>query len=462
MANLLKQLPDQSGVYPAPDKKTQKNKIISRLPNQCGVYRFYDKNDRLLYIGKAKNLKNRVKSYFAKTAELTPAKQQMVSKIKKIQFTIVGNETEALLLERNLINKFQPPYNIDLKDDKSWLYVKMTKEDFPKVILTRKFKVEKENTGGQYFGPYTSGGSVRQTMRMLKRIFPFYTAEGPVRRGSSKAPSVGGPMINLANNPRSRFHLGRYLNQPLTDKKEWLRNIALIKKFLKGHNKTIKEVLLKKMVLSAKNKNFEQAARLRDQIKALEQVSAKQQVIKKNEVDEFYLNKVKKNFNSLVQLQKILKLKTLPNRIECYDISNIQGNFAVGSMVVLTDGEIDKSQYRKFKIKTIKGANDPAMIAEVIKRRLKNNWPKPDLLLIDGGPTQLNAANKELAQTGLKLAIASLAKREEEIYLPNEAVPIRLPKFSPTLQLLQKIRDEAHRFAIAYYRKLHSKNLIQK
>ena len=437
-------------------------KQLKTIPAKPGIYRFLDKNGSLLYVGKAKNLKNRVKSYFAKTAELTPAKQQMVSKIKKIQFTIVGNETEALLLERNLINKFQPPYNIDLKDDKSWLYVKMTKEDFPKVILTRKFKVEKENTGGQYFGPYTSGGSVRQTMRMLKRIFPFYTAEGPVRRGSSKAPSVGGPMINLANNPRSRFHLGRYLNQPLTDKKEWLRNIALIKKFLKGHNKTIKEVLLKKMVLSAKNKNFEQAARLRDQIKALEQVNAKQQVIKKNEVDELYLNKVKKSFNSLVQLQKILKLKTLPNRIECYDISNIQGNFAVGSMVVLTDGEIDKSQYRKFKIKTIKGANDPAMIAEVIKRRLKNNWPKPDLLLIDGGPTQLNAANKELAQTGLKLAIASLAKREEEIYLPNEAVPIRLPKFSPALQLLQKIRDEAHRFAIAYYRKLHSKNLIQK
>ena len=423
-------------------------KQLKTIPAKPGIYRFSDKTGSLLYVGKAKNLKNRVKSYFAKTAELTPAKQQMVLKIKKIQFTIVGNETEALLLERNLINKFQQPYNIDLKDDKSWLYVKMTKEDFPKVILTRKFKVEKENNGGQYFGPYTSGGSVRQTMRMLKRIFPFYTAEGP--------------MIGLANNPRSRFHLGRYLNQPLTDKKEWQRNIALIKKFLKGHNKTIKEALLKKMALSAKNKNFEQAARLRDQIKALEQVSIKQQIIKKGEVDERYLSKVKRNFNSLIQLQKILKLKNLPNRIECYDISNIQGNFSVGSMVVLTDGEIDKSQYRKFKIKTIKGPNDPAMIAEVIKRRLKNNWPKPDLLLIDGGPTQLNAANKELAKAGLKLAITSLAKREEEIYLPNEAIPIKLPKFSPALQLLQKIRDEAHRFAIAYYRKLHSKSLIQK
>jgi len=420
-------------------------KQLKPIPAKPGIYRFLDKDGSLLYVGKAKNLKNRVKSYFAKTTELTPAKQQMVAKIKKIQFTVVGNETEALLLERNLINRFQPPYNIDLKDDKSWLYVKMTKEAFPKVILTRKQKVEKENNGGEYFGPYTSGLAVRQTMKMLKRIFPFYTEEGP--------------MISLGNNPHSRFHLGRYLNQPLTDQKEWQNNIALIKKFLKGKNQIIKEALLKSMATAAKKKNFEQAARLRDQIRSLEIINVKQQVIKKGEVDELYLNKVKRSFNSLIQLQTILKLKNLPSRIECYDISNIQGNFAVGSMVVLTDGEIDKNQYRKFKIKTVKGSNDPAMIAEVIKRRLRNDWTKPDLILIDGGPTQLNAATKELRHAKLKLAIASLAKRDEEIYLPNEAIPIKLPKFSPALQLLQKIRDEAHRFAITYYHKLHSKNL---
>ena len=443
---------------------------LKTVPSKPGIYRFFNKDGSLLYVGKAKNLKNRVKSYFATrrfgglATELTPAKQQMVAKIKKIQFTVVGNETEALLLERNLINRFQPPYNIDLKDDKSWLHVAITNEDYPKVILTRKIKKTKEPIKSKfknsklnqnfklkinnYYGPYTSGLAVRQTMRMLKKVFPFYTEEGP--------------MISLGSDPHSRFHLGRYLNRPLTDKKEWERNIVLIKQFLKGKNQIIKEALIKKMAAAAKNKNFEQAARLRDQIKALDQVNVKQQVIKKGEVDELYLNKVKRSFDSLVQLQIILKLKNLPNRIECYDISNIQGNFSVGSMVVLTDGEIDKSQYRKFKIKTVKGSNDPAMIAEVIKRRLRNDWPKPDLMLIDGGPTQLNAAYKELSKAKLKLAIASLAKRNEEIYLPNEAIPIKLPKFSPALQLLQMIRDEAHRFAITYYRKLHSKNLTRK
>jgi len=424
---------------------------INRLPPRPGIYRFSDENDRLLYIGKAKNLKSRVKSYFSKTTELTPVKQQLVALIKKIDYTVVANETEALLLERALIKKFQPPYNVDLKDDKSWLYVAITDEDYPKVILTRLFKIRNskliQNSKFKilnYYGPYTSALAIRQTLRLLKKIFPYYTADGP--------------MINLAKNTRSALHLGRYLNEPLIDKKDWLKNLRLIIKFLLGKNDELKKSLAKDMRAQAKRKNFEQAARIRDQLKYLAIISQKQQVLKNNEVDQSYLLKVRKNFKALQDLKRLLKLKKLPLRIEACDISNIGGQMSVGSMVVLTDGEIDPGQYRRFKIKTVMSANDPAMMAEVLKRRFAHpEWPKPDLILIDGGLTQLNAARR----FSQKCPIIALAKRQEEIYLPNEKIPLKLPKFSPALQLLQKIRDEAHRFAIGYYRKLHLKNLIR-
>ena len=362
-------------------------------------------------------------------------------------------------MERQLIKKYQPPYNVDLKDDKSWLYAVITKEEFPKIILTRYKKQIPCLAGRQArnkkisnhkfqfsnsFGPYTSASAIRQTLRMLRKIFPYYSASGP--------------MIDLSKNWRSRLHLGRYLNKPVADKKEWLNNIKLIKKFLNGKVEDFKITLRKKMRAAAKKKNFEQAGLIRDQLKSLEIISQKQQVLKNNEIDENYLIKIKKNFQALEQLKKILKLNKPPLRIEAYDISNIMGQMAVGSMVAFIDGQSDKSQYRRFKIKTVFGANDPAMIGEVIKRRFRHpDWLVPDLILIDGGPTQLNAAGRELKKSSFKLPIISLAKREEEIYLSDEAVPIRLPKFSPALQLLQRIRDEAHRFAINYYRRLHSK-----
>lgn len=429
---------------------------LTKLPQKPGIYRFLDQQGNLLYIGKAKNLKNRVKSYFtrlnslnfggfAKTAELSPIKQQLVQKIKKIQFTVVTNETEALLLERNLIKKYQPPYNVDLKDDKSWLYVAITNENFPKIILTRKNIARfAESRRGKAFGPYTSATAIRQTLSMLRKIFPYY--------------SESGPMIDLSKNWRSRLHLGRYLNKPMTDKKEWLKNIKLIKKFLNGKVEDFKITLQKKMLSAAKKKNFEQAGLVRDQLKALEIISQKQQVLKNNEIDENYLMKIRKNFQAMEQLKKILKLNKPLLRIEAYDISNIMGQMAVGSMVAFIDGLPEKSQYRRFKIKTIKSANDPAMIGEVIKRRFRHaEWLIPDLILIDGGLTQLNAAILGLKQSGFKLPIISLAKREERIYSPSETTPIKLTKFSPALQLLQRIRDEAHRFAVNYYRKLHSK-----
>ncbi|MCX6786041.1 MAG: GIY-YIG nuclease family protein [Candidatus Komeilibacteria bacterium] len=442
-----------------------------KIPTKPGIYKFFDNQGRLLYIGKAKNLKHRVKSYFTKSNArrsfsegVSPVKIQMVQQINKVEYILVGNENEAMILERNLIKKYQPPFNVDLKDDKSWLYAVITNEEYPKIILIRykkqilnnKKNSNSKNQFSNYFGPYTSATAIRETLKMLKKIFPYYAPDGPARRSFSG----GGPMIDLSKNHRSHLHLGRYLNKPVTDKKEWKKNIKLIKKFLNGKIEDFKIVLENKMKAAAKKKNFEQAGLIRDQLRALAIIGQKQQVLKNNEIDENYLIKIRKNFQALEQLKKILKLKQSPLRIEAYDISNIGGQMAVGSLVVLTDGEIDTSQYRHFKIKTVKGANDPAMMAEVIKRRLKNDWPLPDLMLIDGGPTQLNAASAELKKTGLKLPIVSLAKKQEEIYLPNESIPIKLPKFSPALQLLQRIRDEAHRFAINYYRKLHTKKLL--
>jgi len=517
---------------------------LSKIPDKPGVYRFYDKDQKLLYIGKAKNLKNRVRSYSTKASDLTPAKQLMVKSITKVEYTIVANETEALLLESNLIKKYQPPFNIDLKDDKSWVYLCLTEEDFPKLIITRKNRDKEKYLG--CFGPYTSAYSVKQTMRLLRKIFPYYTAKGP--------------MIDLGKKAGSPYHLGRYLEKKELSQTEWSGYLQQIKDFLSGKTKEIIKNLNGKMAQAAKNEDYELAAKIRDQLAALTNILSKQQVVSRANDNEDYLNiftdqkmavitllKVRQgklldqlnfiiknpNLNDsqeilsqfiekyysqtedlpkiiitpvkitppqttikislpkkgrkkellnlalknaeeffgqqktswekqagrqtkrLKDLQTVLKLKKLPDRIECYDISNIQGSFAVGSMVVMTKGQIDKSQYRKFKIKTVKGANDPKMIAEVIKRRFENDWPLPDLIVIDGGPTQLNAAFNNLPTI---IPIISLAKKQEEIYLPGEKIPLKLPKFSPALQLLQQIRDEAHRFAISYYRKLHSKN----
>lgn len=418
----------------------------AKLPIKPGIYKFLDNQGRILYIGKAKNLKSRVNSYFSSPAELSFSKRQMVRKISKVEYILVGNETEALILEKNLIKKYLPLYNVDLKDDKSWLYVAITDEKYPKVILTRKFlPAGRRGKVKNYFGPYTSAFAIRQTLRMLRKIFPFY--------------EDGGPMVNLAKNPKSKLHLGRYLNRPTANEAEWRKNIALIKKFLNGEINDFQTTLRNKMLSEAEKKNFEQASIIRDQLKSLKIIGQKQQVLKNNEIDDNYLIKIRKNFQTLEQLKKIFKLANPPLRIEAYDISNISGQMAVGSMAVLTDGEIDSDQYRRFKIKTVSGANDPAMIAEVIKRRINNNWPLPDLMVIDGGKAQLNAAFAEIKKSGLKIHIISIAKKREQIYTPFRQKPLKLSKFSTAFQLLQKARDEAHRFAVCYYRKLHIKHI---
>ena len=530
--------------------KIMKPKSIQGIPLKPGVYIYKDSKGNILYIGKAKKLKNRVSSYFNKKNSLAPDKEIMVSKIKKIEYIITSSETEALLLETSLIKKNQPPYNIDLKDDKYFLYIKITaNEDFPRVFTVRRITKD----GAKYFGPYTSALSVRETLRLLRKIFPHRNFPKP------KSPH------------QLKFLLNRYakLLGP-SNKKEYQQSINKIIQFLKGNYDQILNDLKEKMTEASNKKQFEKAASWRDKIFSINKISEKQKVVStkltnediislttessvsainlfnvrqgklinkenfilkntsgqdekdilqafieqyysstpdkpkqiilpiapadKSIIEKTFLLKVivpqkgvKKQFiklgeenaqnyleqqkaswqradeNStmaLTDIKKLLQLKKKPNRIEIYDISNIQGINAVGSMVVFTDGQPDKKWYRKFKIKTIDQANDPAMMAEVLTRRFQHidkktkNWPQPDLIILDGGKGQLNTVNKAI---NIKIPIIALAKKNEDIYQLNKKNPVNLKFNSPAYYLVQRMRDEAHRFAITFFRKSHQK-----
>ncbi len=521
------------------------NKILSQqlanLSAKPGVYQFYNKRGQLLYVGKAKSLKNRVSSYFKLSTQLSPAKQQMVKIIAKLKTTIVDNDTEALLLESQLIHQYQPPYNIIFKDDKNWLYLAIDyKETYPRVVLTRQLGIK----GIKYFGPYTSASAIRESFRLLKKILAFRTCKNPPEK------------------PCFDSILGRCLGHNFTSqsKKIYQQQLAKLISFLKGHTESVHQKIIRDMLQAARNKKFEQATKLRDQLKLFERLLIKQKIISltKDSFDviglaqqnnitsisrllirqgnlldtEYFIlenrhvlsiselltefieryyqqvtnkpktviipfkikivdlpikisvtqrgykkqlqnlaqknaqnyllnsftswqkrnNQVKKG---LVELQKILKLPAPPQRIEGYDVSNIQGQNAVGSMVVMTNGILDKKEYRKFTIKKTCSPNDVAMLKEILERRFtKNNtWPKPDLIMLDGGKPQLNTGFSILQKR--KIPLLALAKRKEEIFVPQRKRAIKLQFDSPVLQLLQRLRDETHRFGITFYRQKH-------
>ncbi|MFW0862048.1 MAG: excinuclease ABC subunit UvrC [Candidatus Komeilibacteria bacterium] len=502
---------------------------LCTIPKKPGIYQFLDKNKDILYIGKAKNLSNRVKSYFSRSADLSPAKRTMVNNIKHIKYTIVDNETEALLLERTLIRKHQPPFNIDLKDDKYFLYIKIDfNEDYPNIQTTRNFQL---NNKVKYFGPYTSGTAVHRTVKLIKKII---------------AGEIGWDKYwqHQKNISKSKISKTKYNNI-----------IKQVIQLLSGHNADIIKSLTEKMEIASNEKNYELAATYRDYILAIKSLQTKQRVVSNNKNNEDYLTIYLKDKTSVInlfkvrsgklieqrnftinhkeelkevdvlnefclqyysqttdipksvisnyklnteikniipkkgdklkllklglvnakdyaskqlhswekddskiskalnQLQKGLNLKHKLKRIETYDISNIQGVYAVGSMVVFTDGKPNKSQYRKFKIKSITGPDDHHMMQEVVKRRLAHkDWPNPDLIILDGGKPQLSTVLK--IKEVPRDRIVALAKKEELIHTPEQEV-IRFKPGSEGYFLLQRMRDEAHRFAISFYRKTH-------
>ena len=538
------------------------------MPAKPGVYLFKDKEGKVIYVGKAANLNSRVRSYFGAPSNLSSKIQRLVSKIQDFEFVVTNSEQEALILECNMIKKYTPRYNVRLKDNKTFPYLKINvNEDWPGVYITRR--VQKD--GARYFGPFASAGSVRKTLRLIKTIFPFRSCSKRIE-GKDKRPCLD-------------YYIRRCLGPCIgaVEKQEYHDVITQVILFLQGKQELILRELNTKMKAAAQQLQFERAALLRDQIKAIEKVIEGQRIaitlqgekdviglaqnekqayvelffIRNNKligqdhfimegiqgespgqimtsfVKQYYAsasyipplillqhpvdepavlsewleqqrgNKVelqvprrgaKKKLvdtvaenaaqglqlaqakemkvavisSGLQELKNRLRLPKMPRRIECYDVSNIQGALAVGSMVVLEKGWPKPAHYRRFRIKTVAGADDYAMIQETLRRRFKRGltgegtWAViPDLVLIDGGKGQLNAALEVRQELGLNsIPMVSLAKENEEVFIPGDPQPVYIAKDSPALHILQRARDEAHRFAISYHRRLRRKEVI--
>jgi len=616
---------------PAPLAQT-----LAQTPDSPGVYMMLDKNGDVLYIGKAVSLRNRVRSYFQESAAHHVRTQAMVERVVDVRTVVVTNEVEALILEANLIKRYQPPYNVRLRDDKRYPYLKVTNEPFPRVLFTRVVK----NDGARYFGPYTNAHGLRELIELVRLVFPLRTCPEPID-GRRRRPCL-------------QYHIKRCLAPCVgyQNEDDYDRMIEEVVLFLEGKQESLLWRLQREMVTSAETYNFESAARLRDRIVAVRRVTEAQQVVWRSRIDmdllglaraqgqacvqvfmvragkllaqehfildgvadqpdselfsEFlkqfytartagapeppgisplasvrtprgveapvplpranakalrtaasaipkeilvqatppdnsvieawlteykgarvrvllpqrgerarYLKLVQKNAEqnlkaflahqevqetaqaqSLTELADALELPEPPHRIECYDISNIQGSNAVSSMVVFVEGRAKKSDYRKFKIQYDKGPNDFAMMQETLRRRLrylrtktdidvakrdgevtrettqtklvdelarKEKFnKKPDLLLIDGGKGQLSAVMEVLEEMDMTgLSVAGLAKEHEWLYVPGQSEPIVLPPNSAALHLVMRVRDEAHRFAVTYHRQRRGKEMTR-
>ena len=436
---------------------------LKTVPKTPGVYFLKDSQKRIIYIGKARNLRNRVRSYFQPYPGLSGTRENLADEISGIDWRKTESEIEALLLESQFIKKVKPRYNVLMRDDKNYFFVGFSKEDFPRIFITHQ---PDKTLYPNLIGPFTDGKAIKKTLRILRGIFPYYI--------SKKHPRVKCTYCHIGLCPG-----------PNPSRAGYQKNIRNIKEVLKGKRTGLLRKLGTEMKKASKNKRFEKAAELRDTIAALENTFQHATVLTPDSIlgtseDELSRRKhvyVRSRTSYSELFKKYLRIK-LPQqkefRIEGYDISNIQGKHATGSMVVFTLRGSDpriaipaKDEYRKFRIKTVKGANDVAMLKEVLKRRLKHGeWPLPNLILIDGGKPQLNAAltitkGGQSPFTWTVPRVIALAKREEEIYVSGRKTPILLPKTSPLLLLCMRIRDEAHRFAIGYYRTLHGKGFSE-
>ena len=402
---------------------------VPHLPDGPGVYLFKDRQKRPLYIGKAMSLKKRVMSHLRHLGERFSKEGRMLEVACHIETIQTPTEAEALLLEASLIKECQPKYNQELKDDKSYPFLKITAEEFPKLLVVRGRKPD----GGKYFGPYTSAKLLRQAVSLLRRLFPMRTCE---------------PMPDKVC---LMYHIGQCRGPCVgeIDKIGYGRIAKELELFLEGRREVLVRNLFKQMKAYSANRDYEKAQRVLQEIKALSAVP-KLPLPGKN------------GLPVLEELKKAFSLPKLPFRIEGFDISNISGQEAVGSMVVFIEGEPARSEYRRFRIKTVEGIDDYRMMREVVRRRytraLNEKQILPDLIVIDGGKGHLAAAKKEL--DGLNLSdvpVLSIAKQHEHLFSWGKETPYIFPQNSPLLQLIQRLRDEAHRFAITYHRRLHKK-----
>ena len=568
--------------------QTDFSERLKATPAKPGVYLMRDKSGEVLYVGKAAGLRHRVSSYFAPSANLPRKISNMVARVADYEYIVTESESEALILECNLIKEHQPPYNARLKDDKSYPFIKIdVSEDFPQVYITRR--VNKD--GSRYFGPFASAGSVRRTLSLLKKLFPYRSCTKTIT-GTDARPCLD-------------FHIHRCVGPCIgaVDKREYAEVIDQVVLFLEGKTNKVVGSIKKRMFEAADSLEFEKAAVLRDQLTAIEKVNEGQKVLhltsenadviatapgpREAWVEVFFIRQgkligrdnflmagtqgdepdkiltafVKQFYDAtpyvppriLVQhhleepdgivkwlrekrqgsvrvhvpqrgekrrliemvaenaaqgleqlrvkqlsdtaamdaamseLQEALSLPYPPKRIECYDISNIQGTNSVGSMVVFEDAKPKKAHYRRFKIKSVEGVDDYSMMREMLTRRFKrlaqsrrtqdadspaepnrkkdggNSWGiVPDLVLIDGGKGHLGAALQVFLELGINdIPLASLAKENEELFIPMMSEGIVLPRNSQGLYLVQRARDEAHRFAITFHRERRSKKSVK-
>ena len=414
-------------------------KKIAELPDSCGVYIYKDAQGKIVYVGKSKSIKKRVRSYF-QNKNLGEKTNLLVEKIHDVKHIKVESEFEALLLETELIRKNQPFFNFQSKDDKSPLYIKISKEEIPLISVVRKPQISKRDF---VKGPFSSARITRSLLKTIRRIFPYCHHKNPKK-------------------PCLYVHLGLcpfpYASEE--NKIHYPKNILAIKKLLSGKSKFLLKSLITDMQKLATLEKFEEAQNIKKQIEKIEYMLSEfrdpmEFLRQPTLVDDLAGTRLK-------SLKAVLELSKTPKRIECYDISNTSGKEAAGSMAVFENGQSQKSQYRKFRIKFKNTPDDYQMIREVLTRRFNNNWPKPDLIVIDGGRGQLNAALSALDEKGVNIPTVAIAKKFEEIYLAQKPLPLRLEKQNPARQLIQAARDEAHRFALSYHRLLRSKKLYEK
>lgn len=416
---------------------------IKQIPNAPGVYLFRAGDGNILYIGKARALRKRVSSYFTKTT-MDPRLSFMIKQIRDVDYIQLKSEAEALILEDKLIKEYQPKYNIELKDDKRYPWIKITlKEQWPRIQLVR---IHKED-GSRYFGPYTDVGAVRRVLKFIRRTFKIISCKHKVL-----GPKAGQHCLY--------HHLDECLAPCIkkispTEYEDVVKQVCML---LEGRGDELIKKLRSKMFYVSKHKNYEKAAKIRDLIHDVENVVGSK--VRKEVLKGMVYNPIEidKEVNAL---KKVLNLSKNPIWIDAFDVSNLYGKDAVGSLIVFRNGLPYKNGYRRFKIKTVTGISDYAMIGEIIGRRyrrlLEEGGKKPGLILIDGGKGQYTTAVKVLKKLGLdNIRVVGLAKRFEEVYTPNI---LRLPKDSPALKLLMRVRDEAHRFAINYHRKLRRKKI---
>jgi len=422
-------------------------KNISRLPNTTGIYAFYNKG-RLLYIGKATNIRERVKTHFQQP---NFRDNLFIDKVSKIGYEKTGSEIEALLLEAKLIKKYLPKYNIVWKDDKNYFYVGITKEDFPKVFITHQTESKSLKSKANFLGPFVDGRSLKEALKALRKAFPFRSCNFLPHKPClwyqlNRCPA---PCITKSQTAKQIPAVG------IKIEREMKRNIKNLVEIIQGNKLQVLDGLKKEMRMLSKKQKYEEAAIIRNQIISLEKVLSHSHIIESN---GSYTKQLLENKPQQI-LEKLLRTKGSVEKIEAYDVSNIQGKEATGSMITFINGIPEKSLYRKFKIKAEGKPDDVAMLKEILKRRLKHEeWQMPDLLLIDGGKAQLNAARKVVKN---RIPIVSIAKRKNELYLENRKNPILLKTLPrEVFNLILRLRDEAHRFAISYHRKLRRKSLL--